>query len=162
MSRPSFDSPRSRFRDCDGIVTLRVAAKASAISSGVNRCRARRYTRSASVRRASTIIMFARSTACRHGDGRISPNAGSIRKIFPPRTRMLAGFTSRWARPASHMSRTVARASSITPSSTSASVISTPPSRNSVTRRYSRSGVISTKPYDLALGSSASRITRST
>ena len=101
---------------------------------------------------ASTSIMFARSTACRHGEGRISPKARSISMIFPSRTMMFAGFTSRCATPTSHILRIVASASSMVSSSTSASVISVPPSRNSVTRRYSRSGVISTNPYVFAQG----------
>ncbi len=46
-------------------------------------------------------------------------------------------------------------------SSTSASPISTAPSKNSVTSMYSRSGVSSTMPSGAAVGSPASRITRS-
>ena len=46
-----------------GLATPRAAAKASPISSGVKYCSARSYTRSGSVRTASTSIMLARSTA---------------------------------------------------------------------------------------------------
>ena len=46
----------------------------------------------------------------------------------------------------------------MTSSSTSASPISSAPSKNSVTSRYSRSGVISTMPYGVAVGIPASRI----
>ena len=43
--------------------------------------------------------MLARSTACRHGVGRSSVNATSIRSSRPSRTSRLAGLMSRWARP---------------------------------------------------------------
>ena len=46
-------------------------------------------------------------------------------------------------------------------SSTSASPISSAPSKNSVTSRYSRSGVISTMPYGAAVGMPESRMSRS-
>ena len=91
--------------------------------------------------------MLARSTAWRHGDGRTCTKNTSIRSTLPSRTIRLAGLMSRWARPASHSWRTIVSAWSITSSSTSASPISSAPSKNSVTSRYSRSGVISTMPY---------------
>ena len=56
-------------RSCEGMVSPRVAANASAISSSENCRSARSYTVRASLRSASTSIMLARSTACRHGDG---------------------------------------------------------------------------------------------
>ena len=105
--------------------------------------------------------MLARSTACRHGVGRTSENATSISRAVPSRTRMLAGFTSRCAIPASHSFRIAASAVSMTPTSTGSLPISRAPSRNSVRSRYSRWGVISTKPYVLATGIPESRITRS-
>ncbi len=49
----------------------------------------------------------------------------------------------------------------MTASSTSASPISLAPSKNSVTSRYSRSGVISTKPYGRAVGMPAPCMRRS-
>ncbi len=49
----------------------------------------------------------------------------------------------------------------MTSSSTSASPISCAPSKNSVTSRYSRSGVISTMPYGAAVGMPTSRSSRS-
>src|SRR5919106_1287718 len=75
--RPSSFSAR---RSCDGMVTPRVAARASATSSGVNCSKARSYTRLASDRSARHSIMFARSTAWRHGDGRASAKATDIGK----------------------------------------------------------------------------------
>src|SRR5437763_1736580 len=54
-------------RSCDGLATPRVAANASASSSGVKYVSAISYTCSGSDRRASTSIMLPRSTACRHG-----------------------------------------------------------------------------------------------
>ena len=101
--------------------------------------------------------MLARSTAWRHGVGRSSANATSMSRMWPSRTIRLAGLMSRWARPASHRIRTRWSASSISASSTTASPSSTAPSRNSVTSMYSRSGVSSTKPYDLGPGTPASR-----
>ena len=102
--------------------------------------------------------MLARSTAWRHGVGRSSAKATSMSRMWPSRTMTLAGLMSRWARPASHRIRMTWSASSMSASSTSASPSSTAPSRNSVTSMYSRSGVSSTKPYDLAPGTPASRI----
>ena len=106
--------------------------------------------------------MFARSTACRHGLGRTSANAVSMTNSVPSRTIRFAGLMSRWARPISHIRRTTASPWSMTPSSISASPISRAPSKNSVTSRYSRSGVISTIPSGWATGSPASDITRRT
>ncbi len=100
--------------------------------------------------------MLARSTAWRHGDGRTSPKATSMSSTLPSRTRTLAGLMSRWASPDSHRQRTTPRASSMTPSSTSTLLISSAPSKNSVTITYSRSGVISAKPYGRAVGMPAS------
>ena len=96
--------------------------------------------------------MLARSTAWRHGVGRSSAKATSMSRMWPSRTMTLAGLMSRWARPASHRIRMTWSASSMSASSTAASPSSTAPSRNSVTSMYSRSGVSSTKPYDLAPG----------
>ena len=76
-SRPScFMTARS----CVGLAMPRAAANASAISSGVKNRSARWYTRSASVRTARTSIMLARSTACRHGEGRTWAKATSMRQ----------------------------------------------------------------------------------
>ena len=90
--------------------------------------------------------MLARSTASRHGDGRIWANATSMTSSSPLRTRRLAGLMSRWASPAFQSWRTIRSPWSITSSSTVASVSSTAPSKNSVTTRYSRLGVSSTMP----------------
>ena len=90
--------------------------------------------------------MLARSTACRHGEGRTWAKATSISSSCPARTIRLPGLMSRWAIPASHSARISSSPWSITWSSMSASPISTAPSKNSVTSRYSRSGVISTMP----------------
>ena len=109
----------------------------------------------------SSSIMFARSTACRHGEGRTSANATSMISAWSPRTSTFADFTSRWARPASHKLRTIRSDVSMIRWSTSTSPISVVPSRNSVSRMYSRSGVISTNPYVRATPIPASRITRS-
>ena len=90
--------------------------------------------------------MLARSTAWRHGDGRTCTKNTSIRSTLPSRTIRLAGLMSRWARPASQSWRTMVSAWSITSSSIGASPISSAPSKNWVTNRYSRSGVSSTMP----------------
>src|SRR4029077_1984833 len=82
--------------------------------------------------------MLARSTACRQGLGRASAKATSISNMWPSRTSRLPGLTSRCASPASHSLRMIPRPSSMTPSSTSASLSSTAPAKNSVTSRYSR------------------------
>ena len=111
-------------RSCVGLATPRAAANASAISSGVKYRSARSYTRSASVRTASTSIMLARSTAWRHGDGRTCTNATSMSSRCPSRTSRFAGLMSRCASPASQSLRTSARPSSMISSSTSASPIS--------------------------------------
>ena len=144
-----------------GLATPRAAANASPISSGAKNRSARSYTRSASVRTASTSIMLARSTAWRHGDGRTCANATSMSCRCPSRTRRFAGLMSRCASPESHSLRTSARPSSMISSVTSASPISCAPSKNSVTSRYSRAGVSSTMPYGSAVGMPESRITRS-
>ena len=92
--------------------------------------------------------MLARSTAWRHGLGRDSTKATSISSMRPSRTSRLAGLMSRWARPASHSLRMMPEAvvDHALVDSTSASPSSVAPSKNSVTSRYSRSGVSSTKP----------------
>ena len=90
--------------------------------------------------------MLARSTACRHGLGRTWANAGSMTSNLPSRTSKLAGLMSRCASPASHMRRTASMPWSMIASSTSASPTSRAPSKNSMTTKYSRSGVISTMP----------------
>ena len=58
--------------------------------------------------------MLARSTACRHGVGRTVANATSISTPPPSRASTLEGLMSRWATPASHSRRTIARQLSIT------------------------------------------------
>ena len=100
--------------------------------------------------------MLPRSTACRHGDGRTWTKNASTSSTLPSRTIRLPGLMSRWARPASHSFRMSSRPSSMISSVTSASLISTAPSKNSMTIRYSRSGVISTMPYGAGTGSSMS------
>ena len=67
---------------------------------------------------------------------------------------------SRWASPASQSRLMIVRASSMIASSTSVSPISLAPSKNSVTSRYSRSGVISTMPKGAAVGTPTSRSRR--
>jgi hypothetical protein len=90
--------------------------------------------------------MLARSTACRQGVGRTSVKNTSISNMRPSRTSRLAGLMSRWASPAAHSLLMIDRPSSITWSSTVASPSSVAPAKNSVTSRYSRSGVSSTIP----------------
>ena len=75
-----------------GLATPRAAANASPISSGVKNCSARSYTRSASVRTASTSIMLARSTAWRHGDGRTCANATSMSDEVPVAHEQVRGL----------------------------------------------------------------------
>src|SRR5439155_11754947 len=95
-SRPSrFDAIRSWV----GVATPRVAANASAISSSVKKRRATRYTRSASLPSARTSIMFARSTAWRHGEGRTCTKKTSMSSTLPSRTMRFAGLMSRCAIP---------------------------------------------------------------
>ena len=96
--------------------------------------------------------MLARSTACRHGDGRTCAKAVSMSSTCPSCTIRLAGLMSRCASPASHSRRTSMSPWSMMSSSTSASPISIAPSKNSVTSRYSRSGVSSTIPDGAAVG----------
>ena len=67
-----------------GIASPTALANPSAISSGVKTDVARAYTRSASVRSARQSIMFARSTAWRHGDGRTSSAETSTSCRWPP------------------------------------------------------------------------------
>ena len=105
--------------------------------------------------------MFARSTAWRHGEGRTWTKNTSITLSSPSRTIRFAGLTSRCASPSSHIFRTRPRPWSITPSSISASPISTAPSKNSITIMYSRSGVISTIPYGRGTAIPSSCISRS-
>ena len=105
--------------------------------------------------------MLARSTAWRQGLGRAWTKATSISIMRPSRTSRLAGLMSRWASPASHSLRMMPRPSSMTWVSISASPSSTAPSKNSVTSRYSRSGVSSTNPYGVGLGSPARGISDS-
>ena len=91
-SRPScFNSCRSWV----GLATPRVAANASASSSAVKYARAASYTVRASERSASTSIMFPRSTAWRHGDGRTWTKKTSISFRSPRCTIRLAGLMSR-------------------------------------------------------------------
>ena len=96
--------------------------------------------------------MLPRSTACRQGEGRTWTKNASTSSTRPSRTMRLPGLMSRWASPASHSFRTSSRPSSMISSSTSASLISTARSKNSMTIRYSRSGVISTMPYGAGTG----------
>src|SRR5436309_52229 len=152
-SRPSC---LSMLRSCVGLATPRAAAKASAMSSSVNHSSACSYTRLASLFTASTSIMFARSTACRHGDGRTWTKNTSITRTLPLRTMRFAGLMSRWASPTSHIFRTIWSPSSMPASSISASPISTAPSKNSITIMYSRSGVISTTPNGRGVASPTS------
>jgi hypothetical protein len=58
--------------------------------------------------------MFARSTACRQGEGRTSSPDTSITWIRPRTTSRFAGLMSRCARPASQSLRIRARPSSMT------------------------------------------------
>ena len=144
---PDPDRPVLRTaRSWVGLATPRVAANASAISSSL-KTRGHAGRRAvASVRTASTSIMLARSTAWRQGEGRTWTKKASTSRTLPSRTIRLAGLTSRWARPASHSWRISCRPLSITWSSTGAVPISWAPAKNSITIRYSRSGVISTNP----------------
>ena len=96
--------------------------------------------------------MLARSTAWRHGEGRTWTKKASTSSTLPSRTIRLAGLMSRWARPASHSWRMSRRPLSITWSSTGAVPISWAPAKNSITIRYSRSGVISTNPNGAGTG----------
>ena len=142
------------------MVTERLAANASAMSSGANCRSARAYTTSALLDSASVNIMLARSTACRHGVGLTAANATSISNTLPSRSSRFEGLMSRWAMPASQRRLTIARASSISPTPI-AGGISTAPSKNSMTTTYSRSGVISAKPTGAGDGKLASRMRRS-
>ena len=76
--------------------------------------------------------MLPRSTACRHGDGRTCTKNASTSSTVPSRTMRLPGLMSRWASPAFHIFRISSRPSSMIWSSTSASLISTAPSKNSI------------------------------
>ena len=119
-----------------------------------------RLLRDVGIRTARTSIMLPRSTACRHGDGRTWTNATSISSSSWPWTMRLPGLMSRCAMPASQSLRISTSPWSITASSMSASPISTASLKNSVTTRYSRSGVISTIPYGLAVRIPTSRSSR--
>ncbi len=88
--------------------------------------------------------MLPRSTAWRHGDGRTCTKNTSISRSRPSCTIRFAGLMSRWESPTSHILRISCSPSSMICSSTSASLISTASSKNSIAIRYSRSGVIST------------------
>jgi hypothetical protein len=90
--------------------------------------------------------MLARSTAWRHGLGRAWTKATSISRMRPSRTSRLAGLMSRWGQAGVPELADDRQASSITWVSTSASLSSVAPAKNSVTSMYSRSGVSSTKP----------------
>ena len=68
--------------------------------------------------------MLARSMAWRHGVGRTCEKPTSMTATSTPLVMRLAGFTSRWARPASHIRRTMPMASSMRAMSMSASPIS--------------------------------------
>ena len=129
------------------MVSPRVAAKASAISSSENCRRARcvHLLGARSAGRGPASCWPGRRPAAT-GSGRTSAKAVSMTKSVPSRTIRFAGLMSRWARPTSHIRRTTDSPWSMTASSMSASPISTAPSKNSVTSRYSRSGVISTIP----------------
>ena len=72
----------------------------------------------------------------------------------------LPGLMSRWAIPACHSLRIIASPWSMIASSTSAWPISAASLKNSVTSRYSRSGVISTMPWGRAVRTPASRTRR--
>ncbi len=104
--------------------------------------------------------MLPRSTAGRHGDGRTWTKKASTSSTRPSPTMRLPGLMSRCASPAFHILRTSSSPSSMIRSSTSASLISTAPPKNSIAIRYSRSGVISTIPYGAGTGSLASCMSR--